>query len=65
MPKALSLALVMAGLSALAGCYEDTDVTLHEQGVYKGEADPLLQVEADNQHQQQLRERFRNVQADR
>ncbi len=65
MPKTLSLALALLGLTALVGCYEDTNVTLHEQGVYKGETDPLLKVEADKQHQQQLRERFRQVQADR
>ncbi|MDX1653766.1 MAG: hypothetical protein R3310_01005 [Candidatus Competibacteraceae bacterium] len=56
---------VLAGLM-LAGCYEDpNDVTLHEPGVYKGQRDELVAKEASAQRQEQLRERFHQVQTDR
>jgi hypothetical protein len=35
-----TLALLAAGLLALAGC---SDVTVYEPGVYKGSSDPLVE----------------------
>jgi hypothetical protein len=55
------LSLVM--LFSLAACYEDTDVTLHEAGVYKGKEDThSLSAEA---RAEILHKRFTQVQTDR
>lgn len=56
-----SLALLVAlGLTA---CYESTDVTLHEPGVYKGKVDEhALSAE---ERAQVLKQRFIQVQTDR
>jgi hypothetical protein len=57
--------IIMLSLAALAaGCYESTDVTSFEPGVYKGQSDPLLDADAD-ERAQTLQERFATVQADR
>jgi hypothetical protein len=49
-------------LAGLIGCSsEPRSVTMHEPGVYKGEKDPLLA----QQRQQELIDRFKLVQADR
>lgn len=47
----------------LAGCYEDTDVTLHEPGVYKGSDD--AQIASDEERAETLERRFNQVQTDR
>jgi hypothetical protein len=47
----------------LVACYEDTDVTLHEAGVYKGKSDQ--HDESTEQRQQELKQRFLAVQTDR
>lgn len=47
----------------LAGCYEDTDVTLHEPGVYKGSDDH--QTMSDEERAETLKRRFKQVQTDR
>ncbi len=56
------LFIVIAVLS-LSACYEDTDVTLHEPGVYKGNKDEhaLTAVE----RAEVLVKRFNQVQTDR
>ncbi len=57
--------IIMLGLVAMAaGCYETTDVTEFEPGVYKGESDPLLNADA-GERGQTLQERFDTVQTDR
>ena len=60
----LTVSLVLAGLlAALAGCSpEPRTVSIHEPGVYKGEKDPLLAMQ---QQEQVLVDRFRLVQTDR
>ncbi len=40
--KLFLLVAVLTGSLALAGCWEDFDVVLHEPGIYKGPNDPLL-----------------------
>jgi hypothetical protein len=55
--------IACAVLTGLAGCsYESREVTLHKPGVYKGDTDPLL---ARQQQQQELIDRFKLVQTDR
>lgn len=49
----------------LTGCYESRDVTMHDPGVYKGKTDPLVELSADPDHQERLRERLTMVQTDR
>lgn len=51
-------------VAALAGCYESADVTDFEPGVYKGQSDPLLSVDA-SERAQTLEERFNTIQTDR
>ena len=62
MKRLLTAILLFAGMT-LIGCSEET--ALHEPGVYKGDADPLLAKQSDPQHQEQLAERLRAVQTDR
>jgi hypothetical protein len=58
--KPLFILIALLGLSA---CYEDTDVTLHEPGVYKGSEDPhALTAE---ERAEVLAKRFNQVQTDR
>jgi len=52
------------GVATLSGCWEDTDVTIHEPGAYKGPADPLLAQDA-GARESVLKERFQMVQTDR
>lgn len=61
----LIVALSVATVLLLAGCYESRDVTWHEAGVYKGKTDPLVEISADPAHQERLRERLLMVQTDR
>ena len=49
----------------LVGCYETSDVTVHEAGVYKGPDDPLIALTATKEHQDKLAKRFNMVQTDR
>ncbi len=58
---AVALFVSAAGLS---GCYEDTDVTVHEPGKYKGDQDPLLSQQA-SARDEALKKRFQIVQTDR
>lgn len=59
----LAIALVVAA-AGLSGCYEDTDVTIHEPGKYKGAQDPLLSQQA-SARDEALKKRFQIVQTDR
>lgn len=60
MMKLLSLMFAACLLSA---CYEDTDVTIHEAGVYKGSQDN--HAESAEQRAAALKQRFNQVQTDR
>ena len=61
---ALTIA-VLASAVTLTGCYESTDVTVHEQGKYKGRNDPLLDAKATAEREEVLQKRFQLVQVDR
>lgn len=63
-PLAMALALALLPMS-LTACAERADVTLHEPGVYKGGADPLLAQQQNPQQVQTLQERFAKGQSDR
>lgn len=55
--------LIVIAMLGLTACYEDTDVTLHEAGVYKGKLDEhALSAEA---RADVLKQRFNQVQTDR
>lgn len=58
--KLLSLMFAMFLLSA---CYEDTDVTMHQPGVYKGSEDN--QSMPAEEREAVLKQRFNQVQTDR
>lgn len=60
----LTLALGLAATLGLTGCWESSDVTLHEAGEYKGTQDPLLNQQASSRTES-LKKRFQLVQADR
>jgi hypothetical protein len=54
---------VITALLSLTACYEDTDVTLHEAGVYKGKVDKHSQT--FEEREVILKKRFNQVQTDR
>jgi hypothetical protein len=56
-----TLALLAAGMFALAGC---SDVTVYEPGVYKGASDPLVEDLRSEELKKDLQERV-NRTADR
>lgn len=58
--KYLAIVMTVFGLTA---CYEDTDVTLHQAGVYKGKVDTHHYTAA--QREVILAKRFNQVQTDR
>lgn len=60
-----TIAMVMLATLMVSGCYETTDVVIHEPGVYKGPKDPLLAVDGTPKFEEQLRERFMEGQAPR
>jgi hypothetical protein len=60
-----AVTVLAAGLVALSGCGESTDVTLHKPGVYKGAKDPLVEKQRDPKQQELLLARFNQVQTDR
>jgi len=64
-PKVSVWVLPILLVFGLSGCYESTDVTIYEPGVYKGDRDPLLETLRDPAHKQALLERFEMVQTDR
>lgn len=54
---------IIFALLFLAGCYEDTDVTMHEPGIYKGKIDQHdLTVQ---EREAVLKKHFLHVQTDR
>ena len=57
------LAVILVSL-ALTGCWESSDVTLHEAGKYMGSKDPLS-AQAAGSRDEALRKRFELVQLDR
>ena len=59
-----SLALA-TGLGVLLLCTTGCTVTLHEPGVYKGDADPLLAMQQDPEYAETLQQRFVRGQTDR
>lgn len=61
---ALSIA-VLAGAVIVSGCYESTDVTVHEAGQFKGKKDPLLDAKSTAEREEVLQKRFQLVQVDR
>ncbi len=63
-PLAMALALALLPMS-LTACAERANVTLHEPGVYKGAADPLLAQQQNPQQIETLQERFAKGQSDR
>lgn len=54
---------IAACVALLAGC--DDAVIVYEPGVYKGETDPLLEMQSDPEQAERLRERLRAGQTDR
>ena len=50
--------------AGLAGCWDSTEVTVHNPGEYKGEPDPLLAQSASTRADG-LNKRFQSVQTDR
>lgn len=55
--------LLFTILFGLTACYEDTDVIMHQPGVYKGKVD--LHTQTAEQRQAILAKRFGQVQTDR
>ena len=60
----IPIATVLSLTVLLGGCYESTEITNFEPGVYKGAADPLLKADS-GERAQTLLNRFALVQTDR
>jgi len=59
----MRLLVLILGAFLLTACYEDTDVTMHKAGVYKGKEDShALSAE---ERADVLKQRFNSVQTDR
>lgn len=59
----MRLLVLMLGALLQTACYEDTDVTMHKAGVYKGSEDNhALSAE---ERAEILKQRFNSVQTDR
>jgi hypothetical protein len=65
MKRLLRMFLLLAPALVMIGCYESSDVTIKEPGVYKGSIDPLLAKEKSQEQQDKLVARFKLVQMDR
>ena len=59
--RTAAAAVLAAGL---AGCWDSTDVTVHNPGEYKGPPDPLL-AQSASARESTLNERFQRGQVDR
>ncbi|WP_438970942.1 hypothetical protein [Methylophaga sp.] len=59
----MKLTLILIAIMGLTACYEDTDVTLHEAGEYKGSPD--RHAKTPEQRAEILKLRFNQVQTDR
>ena len=64
MKRTIAVAAVMAAAFAVSGCWESSDVTLHEAGKYKGVRDPLLEQDVA-ERADTLEKRFALIQMDR
>ncbi len=62
--NAMLIAATVVLATGLAGCWDSTEVTVHNPGEYKGEQDPLLAQPASSRTET-LTKRFQLVQADR
>ncbi len=62
--NAILTAATVVLAAGLAGCWDSTEVTVHNPGEYKGEQDPLLAQSASSRAET-LTKRFQLVQADR
>ena len=58
----IAAAAVLA--AGLAGCWDSTEVTVHNPGQYKGPPDPLL-AQSASARSETLTKRFQSVQIDR
>ena len=57
-------AAVVVAAAGLAGCWDSTEVIVHNPGEYKGEKDPLL-AQSASARTDTLTKRFQLVQVDR
>lgn len=64
MKNTFTLMLVIITSLALSGCWESTDVTIHQAGKYMGTKDPLLATSGASRAEG-LQKRFQLVQVDR
>ena len=62
--NAMLAAAVVVAAGGLAGCWDSTEVTVHNPGEYKGEKDPLL-AQSASARTDALMKRFQLVQIDR
>ncbi len=62
--KGLTAVVFVVAAVGLGGCYESTDVTVHKQGIYKGQKDPLLSQQGAARDES-LKKRFQLVQVER
>lgn len=59
----MRLTLLLLSAFLLTACYEDTDVTMHKAGVYKGKEDS--HALSSEERAEVLKLRFNSVQTDR
>ena len=62
--NAMSAVAAMVLAAGVAGCWDSTEVTVHNPGEYKGEKDPLL-AQSASARTDALMKRFQSVQVDR
>ena len=62
--NAMSAVAAMVLTAGVAGCWDSTEVTMHNPGEYKGEKDPLLAQSASSRTDA-LMKRFQAGQVDR
>ena len=62
--NAISTAAAAVLAAGLAGCWDSTEVTIHNPGEYKGPPDPL-QAQSASARAGTLTERFQHGQVDR
>ena len=63
--KRLLMVVAVGGGFMLGGCNEQATVQMHKPGVYKGAADPLLEIAGTPEQNARLEERLLAVQTDR
>lgn len=64
MGRRIVLVAMMAAVVGVSGCYESSEVKVHEPGKYMGSKDQLAGQQASSR-EEQLRKRFQLVQVDR